>query len=406
MLKLLFLLSREKGSATYVRAYNLARQLALRGHNITLMSVSLDSTFKKISSFEHGIEILDTPNLSHNLFGKMTTRLFLEPGTGVLDIYERIKIGMFCDFDIIQTFDHSLNVVVPFYFMRNRKKAKFVSDWCDVFHHPGGLRETYGFRLDHIYRKLGFPFRKYFRSLEVDFRRKVDAVTVISPKLKEFAINHEIKDENVFVIEGGADVDKIKPLIKKEARKALNIPVDSKIVGFLGTFQRDLDIVIKSMVLIKKEIPHCFLLVIGKPFPWTRQTVESHGIADSYIETGYCSDDLLPQYLSCVDVFALPFKKNLANETRWPNKIGEYMASGRPTVVSNVGDVARVVNDMKIGYVAEQRPGSFAEKLKEILTNDRLANEMGARARALACRKYSWAIKAEELEKIYLNLVF
>ncbi|MDR3579655.1 MAG: glycosyltransferase family 4 protein [Oryzomonas sp.] len=404
-LKILFLLSQMKGTATHVRARQLAGQLALRGHAVTLMAVSPQSRFSSLTSWGSGFRTVETPNFLHHAFGAFTGRLFLEPGTGFLDVAARIREIRTDAYDIVQTFDHSLNVALPFYLNTGRGKAAFVSDWCDVYHYEGGLRDTYGYRLDPLYRKIGIPFRRLSHFLEFDLRRKAAAVTAISAKLRQFAIDNSVAEDRVFVVEGGADVDNIVPLPKAEARSRLGLPVTGKIVGFLGTFQMDLDMVIRSFALVKRQIPDAYLLVVGTSYGWTKELAAEVGVADACIEAGRCPDDLLPLYLAAADVHVLPLRENLANKTRWPNKMGEYMASSRPTVMNDVGDVAEVVKTNGIGLVADQSVEDFAAKIAILLKNSWLAEKMGDKARMLACTRYSWGILAARLESIYLQLL-
>jgi glycosyltransferase involved in cell wall biosynthesis len=403
-LKVLFLVPDTKRSAVYIRAFNLGKQLALRGHGVTLMVVSANSTFMSQTRSESGLRLIETPNFLHNIFGHYTRRLFLEPGTGVLDIIARVREVRSGGYDIIQLFDHSLNVAVPFYLLRGKLQSRFISDWCDIYHFAGGLRYLYGFRLDFLYGKLGFPFKKYSRFVEFDLRRNVDGVTAISQGLRDFAVQHGVAQERVFVVEGGADVDAITPLPKAEARRKLGLPVDGKIVGFMGTFQRDLDIVMQSFVLLKEAVPDSYLLVIGTPFPWARQVAQQQGITERYLEAGRCADELLPYYLASTDVLALPLKENLFNQTRWPNKIGEYMACGRPVVVSDVGDVASMVRAHGTGLTAKNDAVDFSAKLKTLLSDQALAQDMGGKARQLACDAYSWALQSTKLEAFYYQL--
>jgi len=403
-LDVLFLIPGTKSSAVYIRAYNLAKQIALRGHAVTLMTVSSDSMLRSHTHSESGLRIIETPNFMHNIFGHFTRRLFLEPGTGILDIITRLRECRSNRYDIIQLFDHSPNVALPFYLLRQKLKSRFISDWCDIYHHAEGLRYEYGFRFDRIYQKLGFLFKRYSRFVEYDLRRNCAGVTAISRNLADFAIKQGVSREKISVIEGGADVENIMLLPKKEARRKLGLPVDGKIVGFMGTFQRDIDIVIESFSLLKETLPDSYLLVIGRPFPWTRQVAENKGIAERYIEAGWCTDELLPYYLASTDVLALPLKNNLFNQTRWPNKIGEYMACGRPVVVSNVGNVADIVRKHGIGLTAENDAIDFSSKLRALLSNQDLAESMGKRARQLACSEFSWALQAVKLEKFYYHI--
>jgi len=404
-LKILFLLSRMKGTATYVRARQLAGQLALRGHDVTLMAVSPQSRFSSLTSWDSGFKTVETPNFLHHVFGTFTGRLFLEPGAGFLDVIARIREIRAYAYDIVHTFDHSLNVALPFYLLKGKRKAAFVSDWCDVYNYEGGLRDVYGYRLDPLYRKIGLPFRRLSRFLEFDLRRGAAAVTAISAMLRQFAIENSIAEDRVFVVEGGADVDNIVPLPKAEARSRLGLPVTGKIVGFLGTFQRDLDMVIRSLALVKREIPDAYLLVVGTSYGWTEKLAAGSGVADACIEAGRCPDDLLPIYLAAADVHVLPLRENLANKTRWPNKMGEYMASCRPTVINDVGDVAEVVKTYGIGLVADQSVEDFAAKIAILLKDSLLADEMGNNARRLACTRYSWGIMAEKLEQVYQQVL-
>lgn len=404
-LSIIFLLSHLRDSATYVRAYNLAAQLAARGNDVTLVAPSPANPFRSTSRAVSGLTVVETPGFGHFPLGNFTTRLYLDPGGGPLDMAARIRLLLSDRFDIVQLFDHSPNVALPFYLLRNRIRARFVADWCDIYHCPGGLRDHNCFRLDPLYRLAGMPFRVYSRFVEHDLRRKVDGVAAISTGLRDYAVASGVSPDRVFILEGGADVEAIKPQSRNAARLRLGMPANIKVVGFLGTFQRDLDIVIRSFVLVRKAIPDARLLVIGSPHPETRRRVHEEGLSDAYIEAGRCSDEMLPWYLAAANVFALPLRDNPANMTRWPNKIGEYMAAGRPTVVNNVGDIAEVVRTYRIGLTAEQGAIPFAAQLVRLLLDEPLAEELGKNAREAACNRYSWALLAEELERKYRMLV-
>lgn len=404
-LKILFLLSDVKGSATYVRAINLANQLATLGHDVSLIVVSKKAFFTHSSYLNNMVRVLETPRFMHNLLGYFTRRLFLDPGTGPLDILLRLRELGTGNYDLVQLFDHSLNVYLPWLILHNHLKTKCVADWCDVFNYEGGLRYAYSFRLDYLYKVLGLPFRKLSQYLEFSLRRGADGVTAISKGLKDFAIEQGVDEGRLMILEGGADVDSIVPIPKNEARQRLGLPIGSNIVGFLGSFQGDLDILIQSFSRVKRKLPDSYLLVIGTPSPWITSAVSRAGIATSYIEAGRCPDELLPQFLASVDVLTLPLRNNLASETRWPNRIGEYMASGRPIVVSDVGDTARVVKQHEIGLVAGTNIDSFADTIVTLLQNTDLAQKMGVKAREVACNHYSWALQAARLEQFYFQLL-
>lgn len=402
-LRILFLCFEPKGLAIYVRSYHLAKELSRKGHDVTLIAVSPESLLRTVEETNSCLKVILTPNLFYG--GPILSRLTSCQGWGILDIYKRIKVGMSSKFDIIQLFDHFPNIAIPFNYLRKRSSAKFVSDWCDLHHLPGGFRDTLKGRFDVVYKTIGFPFRKYLNFVEVDIRKKADAVTVISHKLKEIAIEQGIREEKLTVIEGGVDIDIIKPLPKMEAREKLGLPLNGSIIEFMGRHQSDLDIVIKSFASLKQELRNSYLLIVGTPDNWNKKLAIRYGIIDNYIEAGYCSDDLLPYYLACADLFVLPYKKNLANEARWANKFGEYLAAGRPTVISNVSAQACIIRKHEVGLVADNSIEDFTQKMKKLLKNNALSMNFGINARKLACEKYSWKKLAEKVENIYYQIL-
>ena len=64
-LQILSICHNPKNIATYVRAYNLAKSLALRGHEVTLIAVSPDSRCKTKIEREHTLKIVLTPRILH-----------------------------------------------------------------------------------------------------------------------------------------------------------------------------------------------------------------------------------------------------------------------------------------------------------------------------------------------------
>ena len=73
-----------------------------------------------------------------------------------------------------------------------------------------------------------------------------------------------------------------------------------------------------------------------------------------------------------------------------PNVIMEAMAAGRPVVATDVGDVSRIVQDTRTGFVVPRDdPSALLDRVRQILTNDALALRMGQSAQAFAQREFS-----------------
>jgi glycosyltransferase involved in cell wall biosynthesis len=102
----------------------------------------------------------------------------------------------------------------------------------------------------------------------------------------------------------------------------------------------------------------------------------------------------------------LPLCDSIANRGRWPSKVAEYMAAGRPVVATAVGDMARLFADGRAGVLTAANPQSFAEGILKVYA-DPHRSDMGSNGRDLACNQLLWTIQTdyvqEFLEQVYLE---
>ena len=93
---------------------------------------------------------------------------------------------------------------------------------------------------------------------------------------------------------------------------------------------------------------------------------------------------LLESYRECA-VLLLPMKDEPRSLARFPTKLGEYLASGRPIVATAIGELDELLSDGKNAFLAE--PGSvrsFAGALLRALGDPEHAIAVGRGGRALA----------------------
>ena len=89
-------------------------------------------------------------------------------------------------------------------------------------------------------------------------------------------------------------------------------------------------------------------------------------------------------------------------DTCFPTKLGEYLSSGNPIVVTRTGEIPLYLKDGENAYIAE--PDSvedFTEKLKQLLDNPIQAKEIGKKGREVAKEKFNYY----ELSKKVIELI-
>jgi glycosyltransferase involved in cell wall biosynthesis len=88
-----------------------------------------------------------------------------------------------------------------------------------------------------------------------------------------------------------------------------------------------------------------------------------------------------------------------------PIKLFEYMAAGIPVVASDFPVWRAIVDDAGCGLLVNpQDPKAIASALCQLLADDELAREMGARGQQAVVQKYSWAAEASKLKVLYRDL--
>jgi glycosyltransferase involved in cell wall biosynthesis len=379
-MRLLFLNHNYRYSGTYYRAMPMAEELARRGHEVTLCTVSPHRHWTSEGSSVNGVTFLETPNLGQDNSGN---------GYGPLDNIWRLMHALAHHYDIIHMFDHKPNATFGG-FAGKLRGARLVADWADWWGGPGGVNDVPQRRI--------LAVGKFEEWWERQSKKWADGVVTISRVLREKAIAIGCPEERVLYLPTGAPTDRIRPLPIAEARTRQGLPLNRRIVGFIGSGQGDLEIALRAI----GRMPDTWFMVVGHKNPQVLELAHAHGMADRLWQTGFIPDQEVGLYLACANVMCLPLSDRAANRGRLPNKILDYMAAGRPVVASPVGDVEEIVKGLGVGLLAGN--DEFPRVLMRILDDSGLQKELGERAAGAAHTEFDWHHLIDKLEEFYLYI--
>lgn len=380
-MRLLLLNHNYRFGGTYYRAFPMAEQLARRGHQVTLLTVSPTHRLRASWSNVSGVRIGETPSWGQDNSGE---------GYGPFDNLLRCAHAAVHHYDIIHMFDHKPNASLAAFTGRLRGAVR-VADWADWWGGPGGINEVTKRRLPIV--------GKFETWWEEQSKLWANGVVTISTVLAQRALDIGCPPERVIYIPTGAATDRIRPIPLAEARNQLGVPEHRRIVGFIGMGQGDLETVMSAL----RQLPEVWLMVVGNRNPRVAELARSFDIADRLWQTGFVSDDQVSLFLSCADLMCLPLVDRAANRGRLPNKILDYMSAGRPTVASPVGDIATIVAEHRVGLVASD--DQFVDAIDKLLTDEPLRVETGQRARHVAETVFNWSHLIDRLETFYRRLM-
>jgi glycosyltransferase involved in cell wall biosynthesis len=235
--------------------------------------------------------------------------------------------------------------------------------------------------------------------------RQVDALTVITHSLRERAQELGMPAKCIQVIPVGANPDIVQPLPKLEMRRKLRLPLSEPIVLHAGLAPYDAALLGQSFVELTRLNPGVWLVLAGRELPILSDIVRQRGVDHRVIRLGFVPYGHLGEAMACADVLLLPYTARTINLHRYPNKMGDYLASGRPMVTNPTGDLGRLLEEEHVGLLAEETPAAFAAAVQRLLDNPALAEEMGSRARRLAETQLNWRTLAAELADFYQKVL-
>ena len=364
-MKILMLVFNKVGQGTYWRALRLAEELTRRDHQITLIATSRNNRWKQLARSENGVEIVEMPDLFTGS---------LRSGWDGWNIIRRIFWLRNRKFDLVHGFDSRPTVIFPALYV-HKQGVPLLLDWADWFGKGGSVEE----RNNPWIRAILRPVETFF---EEHYRTQAQGTTVICSLLFQKALALGIPEEWIVCLRNGADLKNRQAIPIPVARSEVNLPLNVPVIGYVGSvFPNDAKFMINAFDLVTSRLPDTRLVIAGYCAYDIRSAVSK---PENVIQTGFLDNQKLNMFLSACDLFWLPLCNSNANKGRFPYKLTDYMAIGRPIVATAVGDVTEIVSGAGIGFLSPDIPQVFAnETLRMLETPDQMIG-MGQRARLLA----------------------
>ena len=367
--------------------------MARLGHEVDLFCHADTERFRTHVERVEGFRVIESPDM---LFGAL--RQGWDPYCAVRRSAFMFREGK--QYDIIHCLDTRLAVIWPALAYARAHGIPIVSDWIDWWGRGGLIDE----RRPGWYKASFGGIETWF---EEHYRAKLDGLTSISHALMRRGVGLGCKPDRCIVINGAADLTTFaKPASQAAARSRLGLPSGVPVVCFSGLdVLIDLPIAVQAYELIRKQLPDARMLLVGPTEDDAKASVTSHDSLSGISAIGKVPYHKLPEVLPAADVFLLPYPDKIVNVGRWPNKIGDYMAVGRPTVANPVGELVDLFGRYQIGKLAGETPRAMADAALELLTNPTLADQLGREARRVAETDINWTSQISRLESWYRSII-
>lgn len=237
-----------------------------------------------------------------------------------------------------------------------------------------------------------------------------DSVSVASEALRELALQRGANEKKVFWAPVGADLKQFRPdsppggvREKYDVNGALLVLYHGQLHScqYVGLFLKAIRLISKTQGCNRLRF---MVLGSGSELKSLKMFAQELGIGEKVIFTDFVPHADIPQYIAAADICVAPFYDNEVTRCKSPLKIVEYMASGKPIVASDVGEVRNMVGG--VGLLVEPgKPEALAEGILELVSNEKLRNTMAVAARQRAETKYNWEFSTGNLAKAYKSIL-
>jgi len=215
--------------------------------------------------------------------------------------------------------------------------------------------------------------------------------------------------QSVELIHNGIDPYKLEIFGKDEAKIKLFEKLSQRQRGFLhaeivvGTVAnfyktKGLEYLIEAVKILNAErkIQDVAFVIIGDGTE--KENLKSQ-ISNLKLEKRILLTGRLPdarKYLAAFDIFVLPSVKE-----GFPWALLEAMAAKLPVVATSVGAVPEIIEDGKNGFLVEPRkPELIAQKIKELIGDERLRQELGIQAHQTVVLKFDLNKMVQQVEDL------
>ncbi|MDR3666523.1 MAG: glycosyltransferase family 4 protein [Ignavibacteriaceae bacterium] len=267
-------------------------------------------------------------------------------------------------------------IMVYLFLMSRRYKIKLIIEGCE---YPIPLIKN---------KKIN----KIYNLISVNILYRIfDAAVVISDNLYDYYKRKGRKNIKLLKVPVMVDPKRFENI------KDLNISIPEEYIAYCGTMSGDKDglpVLLRSMKLISDRFPDIKLLLIGdnsnpKMLDPLMKLILDLDLKNKVIFTGIVEKKYIPFFFSKARALVLARPDNFQSRGGFPTKLGEYLASGRPAIVTKVGEIQEYLTDGVTAYLAEAGSvENFAEKVIEALENTERSEMIAKKGKELAMEKF------------------
>lgn len=380
------------------RAYDFARLLVTRGHDVTVLT--------GMPNYPTGIippEYRGKLVVRESLDGIKVIRTFLIPDTKK---NAAVRLGNYLSFfmsstlygcfqgkpDVVYATVPQLFVGLAGFLLAKRFRSRFALEvrdlWVDFaemlgeIHNPTVLQAA--------------------RRLETFLYRRADPIIVVTKGYKDVIASRIGRSNRIHVIPNGVDPSMLQPQPKTNWIRDRYSAHDKFVVAYAGNvgLAQNIQTIIDAGEMLRDR-PDVLFLIIGEGADRKRlkEYAESKRISN-VIFVEQQTRRQVQEFLAAADALIVILKDHPLFRVTIPSKLFDYMAMERPILAGVDGEVRRIVEEANAGiYFDSEDPSALVQAILQLRSNPAIADNYGRNGREYVLRHYNRVKMVESLEQ-------
>ena len=387
------------------RHYDLGRELVRRGYKVTIFASGFDHSTKKYVKVHpkerftigdyNGIRFIWLNTIPYYVNNWRRVLNMISYGVRVLSVSHRVEKPDV----IIGSSVHPFAVMAAWWLAR-RYKARFIFEVRDLW--PQTAVEMGAIKATRIPAKILYAWEKFMY-------KKAEKIIVLLPYAKEYIKNRGINPKKVIWIPNGVNLEQFNKSVhidpSSEAAKVFEKYKDKFKVVYAGAHgpANGLEVVIDvAYSLFKKPANIHFFLIGNGPEKEKLIKKAREKAIDNITFLDSVPKSQIPSILQQSDLLMFCLRHlGIYKYGISPNKMYDYLASGKPVIMSG-NTVNDVVREARAGVTVEpENPEALARgilKIENMTLEER--QKLGVNGRAYVEKYHSIRVLGDILEKI------
>jgi glycosyltransferase involved in cell wall biosynthesis len=248
---------------------------------------------------------------------------------------------------------------------------------------------------------------KASRWLEAFLYAHADHLLVNSPAYRDYLIRKGIPPQKVSFIANGVDPLMFNPDAAGDAFRAQTGCRDKFVAVYAGAIgmANDIEVLVSAAEILCSRNDIAILIVgDGKERPRLVKEAADRGL-QNIVFIGAMPKSAMNEVLAGANACIAILRDIPMFTTTYPNKVFDYMAAGRPTILAIDGVIRRVIEESQGGiFVAPGNPQKMAEAIVQLANNPESAKAMGRSARQYVMQHFNRDEQAREFENLLVRV--